>query len=454
MAGTRRAGIWGLFLASTLPVAILQSTTAQTDLVVASLVMTSYYLAAIIWMKERLEVPLLLLLALSAGLAIVTKEDALLSLIPLGATLAIMAWQRQWPLGEALRWGVVAVALCVVVTLPMTFRNMQLYGNPSGPSSGVNVSTFSPGDLATIAAESLLLNVDTLSNAENVHVFNVESSLARTLGWDRVNPDVGFTTTWPVVGSTPSEDGSGDLIAYLALIAAGALLLVPSVRNRIKTPGQAFLPFALSALASLVLILVMLKWQPWGARFQLMALYPLLTCVAITFAAVTRKIVVMALALVLVGITAQMMPRELISDAGKPLTDGPYNYLAQSRSAQYFRWCPGFEGPYHQVVDEVFRAHQRVLGYVSKPDDFEYPLWALLSQQAHGGPVRVLPLLVNGPSARLKSGSGPMPDVVLVSGDSKTRVSVKAGPLVRQGYRPTSVQSSSCGTLGIYTRGR
>ena len=174
-----------------------------------------------------------------------------------------MAWRRQWPLGGA-----------ATGSDPSPLRGHATHDLPEHQPTGTHVTlerceclNIFPRRSGKIAARAPPQCRHAEQCRERACV-QCRASLARTLGWDRVNPDVGFTTTWPVVGSTPSEDGSGDLIAYLALIAAGARLLVSSVRNIIKTPRQGFLLFALSGPASLVLILVMLKWQPWALVFS------------------------------------------------------------------------------------------------------------------------------------------------------------------------------------------
>ena len=244
LGGGRRAALWGLLLAATLPLAILQSTTAQTDLVVASIVMATYYLSVVWWNQDHFHVTLLFLIALSAGLAILTKEDAALTLAPLAVVMMIEAVHNHWTTAPAFGWTAVALVLCVVVTLPMGLRNWQLYGNPGGPSGGVDISSIQPAGIATAAGESLLLNLDTLTYGGNIHIFHFESSLGRLLGWNHPDlnvaysePDENYFPVWPVLEPAPSEDGSGDLVAFVAVLGALLLLLSAQVRSN-QTVGS------------------------------------------------------------------------------------------------------------------------------------------------------------------------------------------------------------------------
>jgi hypothetical protein len=452
LGGGRRAALWGLLLAGTMPLALMQATTAQNDLVVASVILVAYYLVIVLFQLDRISVPVLLLIGAAAGMAIVTKADAVLALVPLGLVLAVTAWRRRWVSSVRVRWVALAVVVCVALTLPMTLRNWQLYHDPEGPSSGLNVTSLNPLGLATTAVQSGLLNVDTLDYTLNTHIVDVESSIGRTLGWDHVNPQFSTSASWPVVTATPTEEGSGDLVAYLALLAAALLLVVPAVRSRVFRAGNDLAPTILASGAALILILTLLKWQPWGARFQLMALYPLLACAAVILAAVRGRVLITLLCTMLIGLSLVLTPVALLRDNGKPVFGDPADYLALPRDTQYFRWCPGLQHPYTVAVHEVLKDHQTSLGYVSRYADIEYPLWALLSEGANGAPVHVVPLQVMNPSSRLETHPVVPPTVALVSGSTIADEMSKGAQIRRLGYREQSLDASPCGVEGIYVR--
>jgi len=452
LGGGRRAALWGLLLAGTLPLALMQATTAQNDLVVASVILTAYYLAVVLFQLDRISVPVLILTGAAAGLAIVTKADAVLAVVPLGLALGVTAWRRRWISTGRTRWVALAVAVGLALTLPMTLRNWELYHNPIGPPSGLNVTSLDPGGLATTVVKSALLNVDTLDYNLNTHVGKVESSIGRSLGWERGNPQFATGAAWPIITATPTEDGSGDLVAFLAVLGASLLVISRTVRSGVFRAGSGFAPTMLASGGALVLILALLKWQPWGARFQLMALYPLLACAAVILAAVRGRVVATLLCTVLIGLSLVLTPRALLKDVGKPVFGVPPDYLALPRDTQYFRWCPGLQHPYTTAVREVFEHRQTSLGYVSRSADIEYPLWALLSERADGAPVHVVPLDVTNPSARLQTRPFVAPTVALVSGSTIADEKSRAASIRHLGYREQSMDASPCGVEGIYVR--
>jgi hypothetical protein len=285
---------------------------------------------------------------------------------------------------------------------------------------------------------------------QNKHIFNLESSLSRTLGWNHYNPQISLSTAWPVLTATPTEDGSGDLVAFLAALVAAVLLCFGDVRRRVFQPGRYMLPTILSSAAGLVLAVTLLKWQPWGARLQLISLLPLLACVAVIFGSIGKRTAHVLLTSVFVGVTLVLTPLALLTDIGKPVLGSP-NFLALPRDTQMFRWCPYLQTPYMAAVHDVAQDDQQTLGYMSQDNDFEYPLWALLSQQAHGKRVEVDPVFANDNDSTDVVGNQIRPRVVLVSRPTAALVAVAAKPLVRSGYRRQSVTNGGCTTVGIYT---
>ncbi len=452
LGGGRRGALWGLLLAATMPVAIMEATTEQNDLVVASVVLAAYYLGAVLWRLDRAEPAVLILCGAAAGLAIETKAFAVLVLLPLGIALVVMAWRRRWVSPKRAGWVGVALAVCIILTLPMTLRNWDVYRNPSGPPTGLDVASMNPAGLMTAATQSTLLNVDSLYYNINVHIDNVERSVGNGLGWAHPNQSFSVSTSWPVPIATPTEDGSGDFVAYLALFVAGISLISRRVRSAAFKTGAGMTFMLLASGVGLAAILFLLKWQPWGARFQLMALYPLLACVAVILSGIRGRVATIALCTALIGLSAILVPSAALRDVGKPVIGNiPSNYLALPRTTQYFRWwCSNLLASYTDAVHEVFAHHQSSLGYVSQTRDFEYPLWALMSQQADGRPVHVIPLDVTNLTKRYDTRLTVRPYVALVTGPSVAGEETNAKPLLQMGYTKQSVVASGCETVGVY----
>jgi len=447
LGGRRSAGLLGLLLAVTLPLGIMQSTDTQNDLFVASVVLACYYLAALLWRLRRPDPVLLVLIGITAGLGILTKTDAALALIPLAAAMVLMAWRDRWEVPFALRWGAVAIVAAFVLTLPLVARNLQTYHSLLGSGQTLEVTTANPQALALNGVRNLALNADTLRPAWNASILSALAEVGRPLGIDRPSPATNFVS-WPAPGGTPSEDGSGSLVAVVAIVMALFALLSRNVRRRLRM--HELRPVIGAAITGLALSLVVLRWQPWGGRLQLEALLPSLAAAAAILTAVSKRLL-FGISGVLIATSVLLLPSALFQNVSKPLV-GSSGYLSLTRNEQMFRWCEEAREPYTEAVDLATSVGQHQVGYVSSGEGSIYPIWALLSQAAHGAPVDVPAVGIRNSSGlgrRLASGD---PHVTLVIGKSARDESALADRLGPLGYHARSVSNVGCEVVGIFVR--
>jgi len=480
MTGKRSASLWGFLLAATLPLGILQATTPLNDLFVATIILSASYLVVMLWRLRRPDAILLILVGAASGLAILTKVDAILGVVPLGVALVAMAWRDRWPARATLVWGAIALVVAGTLTLPMTLRNWETFHNIIGQTTSEDriVSTFNPILLGENALRNLLNNADTLQFNINAHIVHVETTLGRWLHLDNPSPSTSVPflsggptsaggSIWPYQRLvTPSDAGSGSLVALLALIVTAVLLLWTRVRKR--AASHELIPLLIVSLGTLVLASLMVRWGPFGARFQLIAFLPALACIAATLSALKGRSLQVVGTLVIAG-SLVLAPLAMFENAGKPLHPGPgfqsfylprsghstkfVSYINESRDAQYFRWCPRALKVYDRAINEVHHDRQHEIGYVSDWfGGYMYPLWALLSERSHGTPVRVVPVAIDNPSGRDDRRAAAEPRVTLVLSQTSSAESENAQRLRPLGYRLQSVTQTQCEVVGLYVR--
>ena len=110
------------------------------------------------------------------------------------------------------------------------------------------VSTINPVLLSENALRNLLNNVDTLRYSINTHIVHFEATLGRWLHLDHpsTSTSVPFGAArpqWPYQLSTPTEDGSGSLVALVALLFAAIALMRRNLRERTSIGVKPFLAF-------------------------------------------------------------------------------------------------------------------------------------------------------------------------------------------------------------------
>ncbi len=466
LGGRRSAALWGFLLAACLPLGILQATSALNDLFVATVMLSATYLVVVLWRLRRPDAVLLLLVGAAAGLAVVTKVDAALGLVPLAVAIIVMAWRDRWPFRTTCGWVAIALVAAGTLTLPMTLRNLETFHNLVGQTSNEDrvVATANPILLGKNAVRNLLNNVDVLQSDANLHITHLEATVGRWLHLDHPNPSttVPFLaggnvggSRWPYQGLlTPTDDGSGSLVGIVVLLLSAVALMWARVRRR--TAAHELVPLFLTCIAMLGLALLLVRWGPWGARFQLIALLPALGCMAATLSALTGR-VLKTVGTLIVAASVALVPFALVQNASKPLVGSGdvTSYRSQSHDTQYFRWCPSALKVYDRAIAEVRHDHQHEIGYVSEWfGGFIYPLWALLSERSHGASVQVVPVGVDNASGRDTRSASAEPRVTLVLSQTPSTESGDARRLLRLGYREQSVTRTECEIVGLYVAPR
>ena len=113
---------------ATLPMAILQASSTQNDLVVSSFIMS--FALFILRLRRNISPDNLLFSALSLGLALLTKGTAILYCAAIGLSLgfvALAAHQWRFQAVAALSW---VVVIALLINAGHFARNYRLYGHP------------------------------------------------------------------------------------------------------------------------------------------------------------------------------------------------------------------------------------------------------------------------------------------------------------------------------------
>lgn len=378
----------------TLPMAVLQGSSTQNDLLTALWVVCTVVFGARLTESWRLS--RVLLTGACLGLAVLTKATAALFLAPFTPAIVLAAWRR----GDRRCWAalvaVPAIAVCFVA--PHLLRSQELSGHPLGPmreAGGKYDYLVEAAGLRTAlsgVSRNLALQAAGPSRALNDRLEGLVRSTHRALGIDPDDP----RTTWhgrsfAVAAATRDEDAAGAPVHLLVLAAALAGLAFSSPRRR------RLLIYAAAPVAGFVLFSTLLKWNPWHTRLHL----PLWILATPLFGAALpghgRRLtsIVLSVALPLASAGA------LLRQPRRPLLP-PGSILQTSRAEQYFAGQPRLQSDYLEALDALVRELRCAeVGLVLGPDDYEYPLWALAGR-IDGRPMRFAHVGVTNPSVRLE----------------------------------------------------
>lgn len=375
LGGARRAQLLAAFFTATTPMALLQASSTQNDLVTAGWLLAAGALAlqALEGDGERLAAGRLLLASTAIGLAILTKGTALLY----GPwILLLIAWVgiRRLGAGRAVALGLACLVAIGLLNAGHWLRNNDTYGTPVYSGSGVfdySNDSHSPSAVFSNLVRNGAIYFGTPSESANTKPANAVRSALETVG---INPDDPATTFYGQVfhidESGPQESHApGLLMLLLSIWAIGAVLLW----RRLRTPLR--LTWALIVLAQIVSFALMIKWQPWHSRLHLPFVLMAAPLVALLLGEMRRGWI----ATVAVALAALAAPIYLFANVDRPLV-GEHSLLITSRDDQYFTPRRDLLVPYEATVSAIEQGGFESVAMSGNFDDWFYPFDPLTDQ--------------------------------------------------------------------------
>ncbi len=371
LGGQRWAQIIAAVFTATLPAAILQGSSTQTDLVV------SYWSIAFIFFSHRLisrpGIANAVFAGMSLGMALQTKALAYVYLAPFGIWLVFRLFRVDRRGALLLTSSILSLAL--LLNAAFFGRNYSLYGNVLGPGKETDASPYmnavmSPATLYSNSLRNLGLQLGTpipsinrfTSRAINkAHsLFGLDPSDSRTTWYDsRTN------YLFEVIPSNNHEDSANNFwhTILVVIVLAGSLW---TFRSRNQMTG-----YLVAIVSSYLVFSLLLRWQPWNGRLLLPYLVFLAPLVAIIMAQLSRTWIVNAVMVFLIALTAS----PLLNNQLKPLTVYYLSSAIQNRESFYFASRAENREGYIQAADQLALLNCKEVGLILSNDSYEYPLW-------------------------------------------------------------------------------
>jgi 4-amino-4-deoxy-L-arabinose transferase-like glycosyltransferase len=338
----------------TAPMAILQGSSTQNDLVVTFWIVV-VVVAALDSPRDRW---LRCLLAGGAvGLALLTKGTAWILLAPFIIWLAVDMVRRHRH--AALVPLAVAALIAVSLNAPHAHRNVETFGNPFGNEQHEYLNDeFGLGVLVSNASRNVALEVSGSA---------AESAVRRlhdVIGRNADDPK----TTWPETRFQPDfnllEDTAPNPLQML--LVAVAILTGAWIRDW-RPAG-----YLLAVSIGFLLFSAILKWQPWHSRLLL----PLIALMSAWVARVLPKTERRWYALLALGLIAAGVATALLNES-RPLV-GRDSVLTTGRIDETFsRSRPDIRDSYLSAVEQL-KGCKRVSIELTGDFSNEYQMWALL----------------------------------------------------------------------------
>ena len=444
-----RRGQWiTAVLAATLPMAILQSTSTQNDLVVSAFCLAfAYFLSKSVETNRWDDV---LFAALSMGFALATKGTAYIFIAAIGLVIGGgVLIGKKWGQIKALifRFGIMVI-IGMLLNTGIYFRNLDLYKNPLITSNErTMVEEFSLGVLLANLIRNGAVHLSSPVDSANQWV---EKGITQILGSELNNPASTFQESRFNLSFSINEDDAGNGF-HLVLISI-AILILPWLKVENK---KDLLLYEAAVVLSILLFSLVFKWQPWGGRLQTPIFLLGCTMAGYLLDKAFKKEIFPTLILILFLLSSTPF---LLLNSNRPLLplwedssvfydteleNMIYNYLEEKldrypilagkvksilsilyegrsvilteRRELYF--LGNFEDYYWyaEACHLVRNTPSREIGLIMDSNDWEYPIWVFLNQNAGPGKYKIYHIGLDDISATLKSPAEPKPDLIILT---------------------------------------
>ncbi len=389
LGGNKKNQMTVFLLAATLPIALLQSTSTQTDLVTSVLVLVSTSISLEIIKKFDLKNALWL--GLSIGLGLLTKPTFVIYLlIPLGL-VSLFAFKNS----KKTLLLLVGLGIGLLFQLRYFLQNIYLYGSILGKHIENGTEVIYINEIINL--QVIILNLIRNIFLQIPFLFLV-SPMQESLKFIGIILGIDFNdsrVTWsnsllaikPVI--YPQEDIVSNPLHMLLIIVMSGLLLRKDLRKKINSKVKILLFFL---GFSFILFCALLKWQPYHPRLHLpfLLIGTILSVLVLSKLSVGKKIlnaaailsVILSFVLILFNVSRPYISYNFfykyIQSFTLPLSSIPKSFLLKPRIEQYFNarhyWYEPYSNAVNIIPDNTTVAFQLI-------DDFEYPLWVLIRQK-------------------------------------------------------------------------
>ncbi len=357
-------------IVATIPMAILQASSTQNDLVVASFVMS--FGLFMVRLRKTPDRESLILAAIALGLALLTKGTAYMYGAAVGISLSIPIVMASRCVRAELIRTMTGLTLIIIIALLLNtghlWRNYHLYGHPlSTETDALHNEDMSASALLSNIVRNGALHIGTPSSRVRGYL---DQAVQAILG-SRLNDP---KTTWAgasfKIPYTRHEDTAGNLIHVLVIMfSVVSLPIMWARRHCLHTRG-----YAIGIILAGILFCWLLKWQPWSSRLHtpLFAMAAPLMAVTITSGvSKVRKHVghLIILLMILYSI------RFVVANNSRDLES--LRWVQKDRKELYFENRKTLFHGFDEAVRIVQGSTSKIVGLYSGGDGYEYPFWAL-----------------------------------------------------------------------------
>jgi hypothetical protein len=371
LGATSRGQLFAVVVAATIPLGILQASSAQNDYVVTVWLLCFVHYT-LVTLKRGVATGRALLIGASLGLAILTKGTTYLFAAPFVLWYPVVLVKRP----HFSCWRPLLLVPLVILLLngPYWTRNYEVFGEPLGGHPAVKNTLFTAPALASGVIRNVSLHLGTPN--DGVNAFLNEAIL---LAHDRLGiSPVDFRTTWPLeafrLPRWTTSEYSASNVTTLAMFSVAIVLCFALRRFR---NDRYLVIYLISITGAFLVFSCMLRFYVTSGRLHLPLFVLSAPFIGRVFDELLRPRLVALLGTILVVSSYPW----LLSSSFRPVM-GDSNIFSVGRDDLYFFRMRGFREQIYEGVDALQELGCERLGLIVGPEFWEYPLHVLASDRS------------------------------------------------------------------------
>jgi 4-amino-4-deoxy-L-arabinose transferase-like glycosyltransferase len=371
----KTAQLFSMLFMATLPMGIVQASSTMTDCAVAFW-MIAVAAEAVTVLKKEDDLWTIVILGLSAGLAILTKPTGYAFTMPFAILMASALLVRK-NFKLFMRSALLAFILVLLLNIGHLYRNQKTYGNPFGPQKRITALITDKISLPIIISNTLrnaTLHAGTPSPYVNKGIYLVVVKIHELMGVDVMDPATTHSRRYKVFPPSTHEDlAANPLHALLILIA-----LILSIRRRKRIPKVIFV-YGLVVATSFVLVSSLVQWQLYNTRLHQPFFVLAAPWAVFMLYDVLSQRYINILAVVLLAASwpwlVHIPSRPIVYQRGESYVD---DVFTASRFELYYANGGHLKIPQGDITALIKESSCTQVGLLLRGNGAEYPIWALL----------------------------------------------------------------------------
>ena len=372
---SKKMQIAAVIFALLTPEIILQGSSTQNDIVVSFFVLSCiYYVIKVIQTKQLFSI---IMIGISAGLALLTKGTAYIYIFPLILMLAVCYVYSIFNTKKylILSHGIIVIVIITFINMGHYYRNYSLTGNLLGITENMQ-NRYSNEDITLSAIGSnIIRNIALhfgpypLSNISEKAVIKIHSLLNLDVSDSRYT----FGRTKFKVPKRPSHESFAPNILQMTLSIFALVLGGIYFLRKVKKSNKILIFLYLALILQSILFCSYLKWQPWHTRLHTPLFFLISPLIIFIYSTYDKRIISVILFLCfLYGIPI------LLFNSSRPfITLPPVTQeinIFDSREKKYFANRLSLYEDYSKINFYISEKNYTNIGLILSGDSFEYPL--------------------------------------------------------------------------------